>query len=129
MKQSTARNKATDLFGKIVRSRGECEAARAHHHIPGFQQGCNGRLECSHIKSRSYMRTRTWEPNALCLCNSHHRFVGANPDLHHQLAVLRYGDEAMDEMNRRALVTDGQRWDWRDELARLEARVEELGIE
>lgn len=56
-----AKGKATRLHAKIIRDRGFCESC-----------GTTENLQCAHIISRRYSRTRTMLENAFCLCAGCH---------------------------------------------------------
>ncbi len=68
-------NKADQLAGKWCRSHGRCEAEGEH----GLR--CSDRLEWCHLKSRGYGYIKHDPLNFMCMCNTHHRFFGCQPDL------------------------------------------------
>lgn len=95
------------LFSKLIRSRGECESDRGTH---------SGSLQCAHIISRSYKSIRTYEKNALCLCQGCHVYF-----THHPLEWRRFIDGRFpgrwDELTDWALQFT--KVDWRAEVERL----------
>lgn len=82
------RKSADDLFSKLVRSRGHCEAA-------GFDMiECNGVLQCAHLVPRMYLSVR-WDPsNAACLCAAHHVRFTHWPLEHEQFCIYIRGRTA-----------------------------------
>lgn len=71
-----SRHAKTDAeFAAKVRERGFCEAALWENDTVV----CDGPLECAHIISRRFVRTRHDEMNALCLCRAHHRWYTEHP--------------------------------------------------
>ena len=108
---NTHRNKADRLFSIQIRSYGECEAA-------GHLFDCSPKLECAHWVSRRYSWTRTYEPNAFCLCSAHHRWFTANPTEFGRWAIDQRGEEVYQKVLRRS--QERAKFSWEDELARLE---------
>ena len=108
---NTHRNKADRLFSIQIRSYGECEAQ-------GHLIDCSTKLECCHWISRRYSWTRTYEPNAYCLCSAHHRWFTANPTEFGRWAIDQRGEDTYQEVLRRSQRRE--KYNWEDELARLE---------
>lgn len=74
-KASTLKNRATTLHSAYVRARdGGCVRCRVNGAVP------SSKLECSHLVSRRYTATRTYEWNACALCSSCHRFLTEHPN-------------------------------------------------
>jgi hypothetical protein len=68
-----AKAKADELFSKIIRAQGRCEAE-------GWaERNCSNQLQCAHIVTRGRSATRTDTRNAFCLCFSHHRWFHDYP--------------------------------------------------
>ena len=108
---NTHRNKADRLFSIQIRSYGQCEAA-------GHLIDCSTKLECCHIISRRYSWTRTYEPNAVCMCSAHHRYFTANPVEWGIWVLDNRGQDVYDDIRARSLRRE--KFSWEDELARLE---------
>lgn len=108
-----AKGKATRLHAQIIRSRGECEAC-----------GSTNALQCAHIISRKYARTRTMLENAFCLCASCHMRFTDNPVEFGTFTLDKIGDEIyvmlLAERNRIDKV------DWEEEVCRLKQIMENL---
>lgn len=104
--QKTAKNKADRLFSQLIRSRGYCERCAA-----------TTNLQTSHIVSRRFAWTRTFEGNAMCLCASCHRWWHDHPTLTWQFAASVIGVEALEDVHRRSLRRD--KFDWVAEVERL----------
>lgn len=104
----TAKNKADDLFSKIVRSRGVCI-------------GCGERrydlLQTAHIFSRNFARTRTDETNAYCACASCHANWHLDPVGFGLFAMAQMGEAGYWALYRKAHAVE--KFDWHDELERL----------
>jgi hypothetical protein len=66
--------KADEIFSKIVRMRGTCQAKGLDDHP------CGGGLQCAHIITRGMHKIRFHEYNALCLCAGHHSWYTHHPD-------------------------------------------------
>jgi len=110
-----AKGKATRLHAQIIRSHGECEAC-----------GSTNALQCAHIISRKYARTRTMLENAFCLCASCHRIFTDNPVDFSQFVLEKIGDagyaELLAERNRIDKV------DWEEEACRLKKMIKDLKL-
>ncbi len=113
-KAKGARGRADKLFSEIVRWHGVCEAIGQDWHPT-----CAGRLETSHMISRRYSHTRTDFRNALCLCSSAHRYVGADPGAHYELVAALHGAEHWLVLRRIAARRDTK--DWEREAFELKA--------
>jgi hypothetical protein len=113
-KSKGPRGSADRLFSAIIRGRGECQAIGQEWHPT-----CAGRLECSHLISRRYSWTRTDEQNALCLCSSAHRYVGADPGAHFYLGHQIFGLGHW--LALRNLASNRDKFDWDAEIVRLRA--------
>ena len=74
-RRNATKHHADELYSKLIRSRGWCEAA-------GYLIACKGNLQCAHIIRRRYFATR-WITNprgSLALCAAHH-FYFTNREL------------------------------------------------
>ena len=119
-KVSAVKAEATRLHSQIVRSRGRCENCGDAWRATG------SKLECAHIVSRRYSRTRTRIDNAFCLCSKCHMRFTEWPLEFAAFVVATIGQGAYD-----ALVADAQaltKIDWYDELERLRALAAQLGV-
>ena len=110
---NTDRNKADRLFSLQIRAFGECEAA-------GHKFDCSTKLECCHIISRRYAWTRTYEPNAVCMCSAHHRWFTANPVEWGKWVLDNRGEDVYEDILRRSQRRE--KFEWASELARLEEK-------
>jgi len=88
---ASLKRKADKLFSVIVRKRGKCQSDLTHH---------AGRLECAHIISRTYSRTRHDTRNALCLCSACHRYYHQNPVLFGRFVEKLIGKSTYDELHK-----------------------------
>lgn len=119
-KVSAVKAEATRLHSQIVRSRGRCENCGDDWRSTG------SKLECAHIVSRRYSRTRTREDNAFCLCSRCHMRFTEWPLEFAEFVVQQIGGDAY-----AALVADARGFgkvDWYDELDRLRAVAEQIGV-
>ena len=110
-----AKGKATRLHALITRSFGRCmKCGNAHA------------LQCAHIISRKYARTRTDLDNAFCLCASCHMYFTDNPVEFGQFTIDQIGEE-----NYTHLLRERQsiaKVDWDIEAKRLEVIAIERGL-
>lgn len=118
--RTSQKKKADDLFRKIIRSRGHCEAA-------GWDRlRCGGVLQTAHIVPRRYLSVRWDEENAYCMCAAHHTYFTYFP-----LAWERFRDSRLGAfylvLRARAEAADGPP-DYAAVLERLTARMKELGL-
>jgi hypothetical protein len=113
------RGRCDVLFSRIVRSRGTCVR-------------CGGiGTDTAHIVGRRYSATRCIEENAWCLCRGCHRLTGEDALDFMTLVDRTIGRERYMELRRMALagiVGQTSLMFWRDTLARLLTRYDELGI-
>lgn len=113
--------KADELFRRIVHSRGACER-------------CGGpATDCAHIIGRVRSAPRCLEDNAWMLCRTCHERVDNYWHEKQAMVERTIGRERYDEMLRLAddftsSLVSTKRF-WVDEVARLKARCEELGID
>lgn len=123
-----AKVKATALHSLIVRARGVCERCGAMCSCPQRPEKHTSecRLQCAHIVSRRYDRTRTLEANGMCLCSGCHYTLTNDPLAHVRFVDARIGAAAHEALDEKARPTSGQRFDWHAELARLEAVFAEV---
>lgn len=112
-KKRTRRNyqqQADLLFSAAVRGIGYCEECGTTEH-----------LQCAHIVSRGYSRTRVNFENAVCLCRGCHTFYTPRPLHWDEWAQKRIGVELWTELRRLAIF--GPEVDWRAEVERLRSDV------
>lgn len=119
-KVSAVKAEATRLHSVIVRSRGYCENCGQAWLSTG------SKLECAHIVSRRFSRTRTRQDNAFCLCSRCHLRFTEWPLEFAEFVLSKIGQERYD-----ALVAEAhsmEKFDWYDELDRLRAVAADLGV-
>jgi hypothetical protein len=110
---------ADRLFGRIIRSRGVCEAA-------GFDDvECNGVLQTMHLVSRRYLSVRFDEGNAAAGCGAHHLYLGLHPLAHERFCNGYLGAEHHAQLKIRAELAVGAP-DYPAVLERLRARAAEV---
>lgn len=115
---------ADALFSRIVRSRGRCE----YH-------GCTsqGPYDTAHNIPRECSGTRCVEDNAWCMCRTHHRLIDKHWHEKRSLTLSTIGEDRYDELRS---LADGYKdrsgtsvLFWADEVHRLKARCDELGLD
>ena len=119
-KVSAVKAEATRLHSLIVRSHGRCQNC-------GDAWRANGsKLECAHIVSRRYSRTRTDLNNAFCLCSRcHMRFT----EWPLEFAAFVTAEIGEDEYARLVGLAQGLgKVDWYDELDRLRLLADAIGL-
>lgn len=115
-KRQSQRRVADDLFSKLVRSVGYCEAegrilivewelGEAAHQYDGtgVTSPHAGPLQCAHVFSRSYIATRFERMNAVCLCAAHHVYFTHRPLEWEDWCREQLGSAVYDELRRTAL--------------------------
>ncbi len=104
------RGAADVLFSKIIRARAgwRCENCGSDHYV-----------QCCHVVTRSRSNTRTYAPNAFCLCASCHRMFGGDPPAWTAFVVDRRGEDGLADIQRRSQLTT--KVDWKAERERLKA--------
>ena len=109
------KGKATRLHALIVRDAGRCLKCDTDY-----------TLQCAHIISRKYSRTRTDLDNAFCLCASCHMYFTDNPVEFGQFTIDQIGESNYDLLleKRRSIV----KMDWAVEAARLAEIAKERGL-
>ena len=105
------KGKATRLHALITRDFGKCMKCAATE-----------ALQCAHIISRKYGRTRTKLENAFCLCASCHMRFTDNPVEFGQFTISKIGDEAYANLIIERNKID--KVDWEEELCRLQTLME-----
>ncbi len=110
------KGKATRLHAKIVRSLGYCENC-----------GTSNSLQCAHIISRKYSHTRTMLDNAFCLCASCHGIFTDNPVDFGEFTMEKIGEEKYYELV--AARNKLEKFDWDEEVSRLQEIAKERGIQ
>jgi 5-methylcytosine-specific restriction endonuclease McrA len=110
-----AKKKADDLFSKIVRSRGACQAC-----------GKTMNLQCAHIISRRYSHTRCVERNALCLCAGCHHHYTDHPAEFGTLVLTFMDDQEYDALT--VLSQQTGKVNWVEVAALLKARWETIEV-
>jgi len=119
-KVSAVKAEATRLHSQIVRARGYCENC-------GYAWRSTGsKLECAHIVSRRYSRTRTDLNNAFCLCSKCHMRFTEWPLEFAEFVVERIGQDVYDDLQAKAQSL--AKVDWYDELDRLRMLAVRLGL-
>lgn len=119
-KVSAVKAEATSLHSKIVRARGRCENCDREWMSTG------SKLECAHIVSRRFSRTRTNLDNAFCLCSRCHMRFTEWPLEFAEFVIRKIGQHQYDR-----LVEDAHgcgKVDWYDELDRLRWIAQERGV-
>jgi hypothetical protein len=114
------RGLADILMSRIVRSRETC-------------QRCGGvGTDTAHIVKRRYSATRCVEDNAWCLCRACHGHTEEFPHEFMALVDHTIGRRRYDQLVHMALLGIGT-WNsklfWANEVTRLKARCEELGLD
>lgn len=105
------------LFSKLIRSRGACELETC---------GQTFDLQCAHGFSRGYRAVRWDERNAFALCRADHMYFTHRPLEWDDWLVAKWGEGLYVAM--RTLAKNGANPVPKDELERLKARAEVLGI-
>lgn len=103
------------LFGKIIRSTGECV-----HCAQTFD------LQCAHGFSRGYRAVRWDERNAFCLCRGCHLYFTVRPIEWDDWLRARWGDELYTEL--RTLALHGPNPKLAEMLVLLRERARELEV-
>lgn len=112
-----AKEKATRLHSKIVRSRGRCERCGESDY---------SKLQCAHIIRRTYSATRTMPEASWALCYRCHWLTEKEPDEFMKLVDSTIGLPRFYELKQLALDGVGKKVDWEAEVKRLQQLVEEL---
>ena len=127
-KVSAVKAEATRLHSLIVRQmKGPICQARFFP-LPGQQVCAVLASDCAHIVGRTYSHTRTDEANAFALCGTHHRhFTNWQDDW---LAFIdeTIGRAEYERLKAKALAGVNIKFDWYEELDRLRAIAERLGV-
>lgn len=121
-----AKGKADKLYSLIIRSIGECEKCGYMCDCPNkpFTHTTGCKLTTSHIISRRYSATRTWELNGQCLCFSCHRRLTDFPREFSHWITESIGSEAYEELRERAETVT--KVDWEAEAKRLKEVFKEI---
>lgn len=119
-KRQNYMRQADVLFSKVIRERdGHCKAAGQH------DVQCSGSLQCCHIIGRGERAIRTYEPNAIAMCQAHHMFF-----THRPAAWLDFIDQEFPglvfHLRSKAREERYLKVDWRAERDRLKAVLERL---
>lgn len=119
----TSMQECDRLFSRVVRLRDrECQADDCG--VSGIE-----RLDCAHLVSRSYHRTRCDERKAVALCRGHHRYFTDRPVEWEQWCYDRFGlsfDLLRDFAIGKDLPLTYPRPDWTEIAAELRARLNSL---
>jgi 5-methylcytosine-specific restriction endonuclease McrA len=110
------KKKCDDLFRKIIRSKGQCEAC-----------GSSGYVETSHIVGRTYSHTRTYELNAHALCRACHRKWHKNGAWAAGFLWQTRTTAEVDELEERSRRRE--KFDWSAELERLRQVAAEMEVQ
>lgn len=115
----TLKNKADQLFSRIVRARGECH--RCRRRPPEVV------LHCSHIMSRKYVATRWDEDNAQAICQGCHFWQHANPAENALFLISSVGEDKLADLRERAISYPGRiaRVSYEEIVERLKRRLAE----
>jgi hypothetical protein len=110
------------LFARVIRARSyECERC---HGVPATQT--------AHIIGRGYSATRCVEDNAWNLCGACHVTVDSFADSKMLLVSVTIGEERYGALRAQAVAGIGT-WNsklfWANEVDRLKARCEALGLD
>lgn len=126
-KVSAVKAEATRLHSLIVRSQRQWCEANYFPLPPG--QSCGLRAsDCAHIVGRVYSHTRTDENNAYALCGTHHRHFTNWQDDWLRFIDQTIGRDEYDRLKAKALAGVNVKFDWYDELDRLRAVAERIGL-
>jgi hypothetical protein len=87
---------ADRLFGKLIRSRGICQAFS----FDGVS--CSMSLQCAHLVPRRYLSVRWSEDNAASLCGAHHAYLTNFPLAHERFCQQLLGAEHFEALKYRA---------------------------
>lgn len=120
--------KATKLHSQIVRSLGYCEACDYHCKCEDkWKHGQSCKLQAAHIEGRKASGTRTQLRNAFCLCASCHRKFTDKPLAFSRFVTTTWAQKFREDLLELSRpMSKGQKFDWDEELVRLEAIVEDI---
>ena len=104
---SGAKGRATKLHAELIREKGECENCGDTH-----------ALQCAHIISRKYAKTRPDLNNAFCLCASCHMKFTDNPVDFGKFVIDKIGNKNFSKLRKKAYNTT-KKMDWEEEYKRL----------
>lgn len=124
-KPRAVKEEATQLWSKIIRqTRGPlCEARWT------YPDTCHGLAQdAAHIVPRGPAHTRTDLGNGFALCKSCHGRFGLYITEWHAFVDATMGEDYLHQMEQKARVGVGQKFDWFDELDRLRALAEQIGV-
>lgn len=116
--QQAAKNKADQVFSKIIRSIGYCQICGS--------SSSSVQLQCAHWLSRRYSNTRTDFDNAFCLCATCHFTMTGNPTAWSEWAVAQRGWPTYFRL--REAAYSNSKVDWPAELERLRTIAKREGI-
>jgi hypothetical protein len=124
-KAHAVKEEATQLWSKIIReTRGPLCEARWH-----FPETCHGMAQdAAHIVPRTPAHTRTDLGNGVALCKSCHGRFGLYLSQWTTFVANTMGEDYLYEMEQKANAGVKVKFDWYDELDRLRAIAEELGV-
>lgn len=125
-KPRAVKEEATRLASLIVRRRSPiCQAA--DFNVEGVR--CGGQsTDCAHIVGRVYSHTRTDTDNCYGLCAQHHRHFTNWPADWMRFVDSSIGRAEYDRLVAKARAGVNVKFDWFDELDRLRALAESLGV-
>lgn len=104
MKRTTGdKARADRLFSLAICSHGRCE---------NCQKSSGVQLQCAHIMSRRYSKTRCNLKNAFCLCAGCHIFFTANPVAFGQFVSETWANEYFEQIQALAYDVRGPKTDW-----------------
>lgn len=124
-KAAAVKKEATDLWSKIIRgTRGPLCESRWF-----YPEQCHGLAQdAAHIVPRGPAHTRTDLGNGFALCKSCHGRFGLYITEWHSFVDQTMGEGYLYRMEQQARLGVGVKFDWYDELDRLRAVADEIGL-
>jgi hypothetical protein len=105
-----AKAKADELFSKIIRAQGSCEAEGKDG------RRCSNQLQTAHIVTRKRSATRTDTRNAFCLCFAHHRWYTDYPRAFSQFITDTWAQYYYELVYRKSITPTKVDWEERVEF-------------
>jgi hypothetical protein len=108
-----AKAKADELFSKVIRGQGSCEAE-------GFgDRNCSNQIQTAHIITRGRSATRTDTRNAFALCFSHHRWFHDYPREFSRFITQTWAQDYYDRLYIKSITPTKVKWEQRVEFLKL----------
>ena|SRR3990167_7694357 len=104
------KGKADELFSRVIRSQGFCEAEGYDDHR------CSSQLQTAHIVTRKRSATRTDTRNAFCLCFAHHRFYTDYPRQFSRFITTTWAQDYYETVYQKSIVPTKVNWEERVEF-------------